>query len=207
MARGEPFRETLANAYYLRADFDQRTYPAARRKRSGPPPSAQPTDFNALAPRGAPIRGRPFAFHARELSGRVLLPLGSYVGPGLVKRLDILAYTSGNNNPQPHVNLFWDTTAYVAGQGIALDTLPKGVPLMESILLDDQGFPSSQEGGLDTLGVQTFAASILLDFYIGEQNFFVALAFRNDNAVQGHITGSLLTYEGVLPSDFPAILG
>jgi hypothetical protein len=207
VARGEPFRETLANAYYLRDDFDARTYPAPRTKRAGPPPSAQSTGLDALAPRTAPIRGRPFAFHARELSGRVLLPLGSYVGPGLVKRLDILVYTSGNNNPQPHVNLFWDTTAYVAAAGLALDTLPKGVPLLESILLDDQGFPSSQEGGLDTLGVQALGSNHLLDYYIGEQNFFVALAFRNDGAVQGHITGTLLTYEGVVPSDFPAILG
>lgn len=69
MARGEPFRETLANAYFRRDDFDARTYPAPRAKRSGPIPG---TSGGPLAsPPGQLVgRTRVFPWRISETAGR-----------------------------------------------------------------------------------------------------------------------------------------
>lgn len=66
MPRGEPFRETLANAYYLRADFDQRTYPPARLKRAGPVPG---TSGGPLASPPGQLVGRTRLFPFRIAEG------------------------------------------------------------------------------------------------------------------------------------------
>jgi len=187
--------------------LDRRAYPAPRLKRMGPPPSIGAEGTIPGEPRGTPIRARPFAFHLRELGGRALVASPHYVGPGLIKRLDIAAFQTNNFNPQPHVNVFYNTTPYVTASNLTAGTLPAGTRVLESDIADDQGFASTQEGGIDTIGNSTFAQTFLLDVYVAEADFYVGVAFRNDGATQGHCIGTLLVYEGVQPSDFPYILG
>jgi hypothetical protein len=113
----------------------------------------------------------------------------------------------GNNNPQPHFSIWYDTTSYITATGIALATLPHGTAVWETGSADNQPAAMAQEGGLATSGVNAGTGRYLLDFYVPEPNFFVALAVRNPMAQAASVYGSLLIYEGVLASDFPDILG
>jgi len=69
--------------------LDRRAFPTARTKRTGPPPGGLPADFNAEAARGVPIRARNMAFTVQENNARALVAFGPFVGPALLKRLDL----------------------------------------------------------------------------------------------------------------------
>jgi hypothetical protein len=196
-----------SSGFEIGNELDRRAYPVARLKRPGAPPASQPADFDPLAPRLAPIRARPTAFGLREINGRALLAFGPYVGPGLIKRLDVGIFTTQNGNPQPHLNLFRNTAPYTSANNLALTTLPAGTPVFEAKIADDQPVAFADEGGLSMSGGQTLGWSVLIDVFVGDATFYLALVTRNNQAAAVAMYGSLLVYEGVQASDFPGILG
>jgi hypothetical protein len=187
--------------------LDARTYPAARLKRPGPPPSGQAAGFDPTQLRGSPIRARPFAFHLREFTGRAVVASPHYAGPGLVKRLDISTQSANFGSPQGVFNLYWNNSPYTTAGGLAESARPTGNRIIEAGISDDQPAVFDQEGGIDSLGVATFGQSYLLDYYIGDSDFYLAFTLVNPGATGGVFVGTCLVYEGVLPTDFPAILG
>jgi hypothetical protein len=187
--------------------FDLRGYPAARRNRVGPPPSGSVGAPDPFANRGAPIRARSTAFALREDNGRAVAALGPFVGPGLVKRIDATFFLTQNVNPIPHINIFYNTAAYTTATNLAVTTLPAGTRIWESVAAEDQPRVFADEGGLATLGGQTFSGSYLIDYYAPDAQFFLALVARAVAGSNAALYGTLLVYEGVLLSDFPMILG
>jgi hypothetical protein len=156
--------------------------------------------------RGSPIRARPFAFGVRSGGLRCLVAAGPFVGPGLVKRLDCTVFTSPNGNPQPFFNIFYDTSAYVTATNIPLADLPKGTAIWASAIADDQPATFVAEGGLTTSGAQGTLGGFMINQYVPDQNFFLGISVRNPIGAAFAVYGSLLVYEGILPSDYPAIL-
>ena len=186
--------------------LDRRTYPQARRGRTGPPPTSQPADFDPNQLRGAPILARPCAFQLRTIGNRALVAFGSFVGPGLIKRLDLTVFSTTFGTDPPVVNLFYDTAPYVTTVNAGL-ARPHGTQLWETRIADDQPAAFVGEGGLNTLGVQGLNSNYLLDRYVPDTNFYIGLSLYNSGGSAPFVIGSLLVYEGVMVSDFPTILG
>lgn len=187
--------------------LDRRAYPAARTRRAGPPPSGLPSDFDPNAARGVPIRSRPVAFIAGETLGRCVLALGSFVGPALVKGIDIAHSNLPDNPSMPHWNLFYNTTPYTTANDIPQDTQPAGTPLLAAIAARDSGQVKAQEGGIWQVGQTVNGNRWLLNYYIPDATWYLALVIRNVVNTPATVSGVCLVYEGILPSDFPAILG
>lgn len=183
------------------------TFPAARLKRSGPPPSGLPADFDPSALRGSPIRARTFAFAMSNTTNRNQLDAGGYVGPGLVKRLHAINLNSSFANPIPFMNIFHNTTPYDTLANQPLTALPPGTPILASGAREAGNFEFADEGGLNTAATQVTGNSLLLDYYIPDAQFFLALTMRVTAGQFFTCFGTLLVYEGVLITDFPAILG
>jgi hypothetical protein len=186
--------------------LDARTYPLARVKRPGAPPSTQPPGADPNEQRGAPVRARAFAFELREFGGRALLATPGFVGPGLIKELSITRIVTLNTNPLNHINIFWNTTPYVSVGNLAVTTVPAGTPIFESGSVDDQPGAFAEEGGITTDGLESGPHRHRINLYVPAQQFYCAIVLRNPAAAPAVVTGSLLVYEGVLLSDFPAIL-
>lgn len=187
--------------------LDARTYPAARAKRTGPPPSAQDPNFDPNAARSIPIRARPTAFQIREVSERANIALGPYVGPVLVKRLDYHIFGAPQNNPTPVLQLFYGGSPYVTANNVVVTAIPPGTPIWDSRIADDLPTTYPSHGGLTVTGIQAGPGGFLIDYYIPDAQVFLCMTVHALGAGPTFMTGSLMIYEGVLPSDFPAILG
>ena len=183
------------------------TFPAARLKRPGPDPAPLASGASPFDPRATPIRARNIAFAIGEVSGRALLALGPFVGPGLVKCLTVTHSNLGFVAELPHFNMFYATSPYVTANNITLAVIPAGTPLLEGRTAIDTANVMIAEGGLVNSGQSINGHRFLFDAYIADPTFYLALVVRNNNAAAGNFGGDLLVYEGVIPADFPMILG
>lgn len=187
--------------------LDARSYPLARASRAGPPPTTQGAGFDPTTPRGAPIRARPTAFQIREVSERANIALGPYVGPVLVKRLDYHIFGAPFNNPSPVLQIFYGGSPYVTANNVVVTAIPPGSPIWDSRIADDTPDTYPTHGGLTVTGIQAGPGSFLIDYYIPDSQVFLCMTVHALGAGPTFMTGSLMIYEGVLVSDFPAILG
>ncbi len=187
--------------------LDGRTYPAARAKRTGPPPSSLDPSFDPNAARTVPIRARPTAFQIREISERANIALGPYVGAVLVKRLDYHIFGAPQNNPTPVLQIFYGRSPYVTANNVVVTAIPPGTPIWDSRIADDLPTTYPSHGGLTVTGIQAGPGAFLIDYYIPDAQVFLCITVHALGASPTFMTGSLMIYEGVLPSDFPAILG
>ena len=187
--------------------LDRRAFPTARTKRGGPPPSGLPADFDPNAGRGVPIRSRNMVFGLAENTQRALVAFGPFVGPALLKRIDIVHSNLPLGAAAAHFNIFVNTSAYVTATNLALTPAPAGSPIFRLVQAMDPAAPAGAEGGLLTFGQVVNGYPVLLDYYVPDTQFFLGLTLRNPIVAASGFTGNLLVYEGVLPSDFPAILG
>lgn len=182
------------------------TFPAARLKRPGAPPSSQSEDFDPGAVRGSPIRGRAWYVALREFSGMAVAGSVKYIGPGLVKELSFLDTAATTANPMPDFALHYATSPYETLGDQSVGIVIPGTPLFDNSYLNDGGFGSGRAHSALIPSAAQSPNAFRLNYYIPDLEFFLALSLRNQTATALTINAFLLIYEQVLPSDFPGIL-
>jgi hypothetical protein len=207
VARGEPFRETLANAYYLRDDFDARTYPAARKKRSGPPPTQLPG--NELPPSQGGSLGRPrvFPFVLHQTATR----RNSVCTPLLLGNVLIQSYyiATGTYSDPPNMTIEIGYQLIAGAETNALLTTPRPYTVLTEFL-DPHGIVAADRGQgfpQNTTNSPQRGTRIPLGLYVLERECAVVIADVNPSGFVQDYYGYLNLIENLSVDQISRALG
>lgn len=206
MARGEPQRETLLSDYYLRDPFDARTYPAARRKRTGPPPSdgSGNADFAAGPPQ--PPQSRILAFQVScNVGARTTGSSQKLIGPALIKNLHLASSVGSLGNFSLELGVALNP---VTEQDVSPALVKGWRPITERVS-QNAAAENAARVGFPSVGGQSGVPQPLgpLDYLVFDPEFFLTISVVSVGAAGSALMGHVVLLERLTLAQLANMLG